>query len=61
MIRYVVEKSAVAENIARIRRQAGSAAVYAVVKADGYGLGCARLASLCAENGITRFAVTADE
>ena len=61
MRRYIIEKSKVEHNIARVREQAGDAAVYAAVKADGYGVGCARLASLCAENGIRRFAVTSPE
>jgi len=58
MKKYVIEKNAVANNIARIQDRAGNAAIYAVLKADGYGVGCVPMARLCAENGIDRFAVT---
>ncbi len=61
MRRYIIEKSKLERNIARVCEQAGGAVVYAAVKADGYGVGCARLAWLCAENGIRRFAVTSPE
>ncbi len=58
MRRYVVEKQKILRNIGTIRQAAQDAAVYAVVKADGYGLGCAALAKLCAEGGLRRFCVT---
>ncbi len=56
--RYVVEKEKIAHNICRVRQTVGDAAVYAVIKANGYGTGCENLAGVCAENGIRRFAVT---
>ena len=55
---YVVEREAVAHNIAQIRKWAGDAAVWAVLKGNGYGLGAGAMAALCWENGIRRFAVT---
>lgn len=57
-MRYLVEKEKIAHNIRVIRQRVGSKQVYAVLKADGYGLGCAALAGVCAENGIDCFAVT---
>lgn len=56
--RYIVESDKIAHNIAVIRKKAGDALVYAVVKCDGYGTGCHNLARACAENGLRRFAVT---
>lgn len=57
-MRYLVEKEKIAQNISTIRQRVGSKQLYAVLKADGYGLGCAALAGVCAENGIDCFAVT---
>jgi len=54
----VVNTDAIRENLARIRKKAGKAAVIAVVKGDGYGLGLCALAELCRKEGIRAFAVT---
>ena len=56
--KYIVETAKIAHNISVIRQRAGEAMVYAVVKCDGYGTGCANLTRVCAENGLRRFAVT---
>ena len=55
---YIVEREAVAHNIARLKEWAGEATLWAVLKGDGYGLGAGAMAALCWENGIRRFAVT---
>ncbi len=56
--KYIVETEKIRKNIACIRERAGDAAVYAVVKCDGYGTGCRALTRVCAESGLRRFAVT---
>ena len=55
---YIVDTRAVAKNLDLIKKKAGDAAIIAVLKADGYGLGLNAMADLCRQNGITRFAVT---
>ena len=55
---YIVEREAVAHNIAQLQKWAGETPVWAVLKGDGYGLGAGPMAALCWENGIRRFAVT---
>lgn len=56
--KYIVEAEKITHNIGVIRQQAKDAIVYAVVKCDGYGTGCANLTRICAQNGLRRFAVT---
>lgn len=56
--KYIVEKDKIIHNISVIQSKAGEAMVYAVVKCDGYGTGCANLVRLCADSGLRRFAVT---
>lgn len=56
--RYIVEKEKIAHNIRCIRQAVGEGVVYAVIKSNGYGVGCRELAGICAENGIRRFTVT---
>ena len=58
MTSYVVDTAAIRQNIALIRKKAGSATVFAVLKGDGYGLGVERLARLLSEEGVEHFAVT---
>lgn len=59
---YIVSSEDIRHNLAEIKKKAGSAAIFAVVKGDGYGLGVENLAKLCVEEGIEHFAVTeADE
>ena len=58
MLRYVVEKNKIANNIRMLEQRVQSRRIYAVLKADGYGMGCQRMASVCSENQLTYFAVT---
>lgn len=60
-LRYVVETEKMAHNIQLLQQRVGSGRLYAVLKADGYGLGCQRMAALCGQYGIRAFAVTALE
>ncbi len=55
--RLTVRLGAVATNYRSYRRIAGPAAVAAVVKADGYGLGAARIAPALAQAGCDSFFV----
>lgn len=55
---YVVEASALENNIRLVREKAGRAAIWGVVKGDGYGLGLVPLARALRAGGIDRFAVT---
>lgn len=57
-MRYLVEKEKIAHNIGVLRQRVGNKQIYAVLKSDGYGLGCAALAAVCADNGLHCFAVT---
>ncbi len=58
MREYIISTEAIRDNIALIRKKAGNAPIWAVVKGDGYGLGVENLARICRENGLSRFAVT---
>ncbi len=53
-----MDKNRLEENIRIVRSVAGGAAVYGVLKADGYGLGLVPMARTLAAQGVTRFAVT---
>ncbi len=55
---YIVEQAVLAENIRILREKAGDAAIYGVIKGNGYGLGLIPMAQILAAGGITRFAVT---
>ncbi len=55
---YIVEREAVSHNIRKILDHAAGVPVWAVLKGNGYGLGCGPMARLCRENGLGRFAVT---
>ncbi len=55
---YMVDKSALAHNVGLILARAKDAAVWGVVKGDGYGLGCVDMARVLSAYGINRFAVT---
>lgn len=54
---YVIEKDKIAENIRVLRQRVGDRRIYAVLKSDGYGIGVANMAALCAENGLKCFMV----
>jgi alanine racemase len=55
--RLTVRLNAIAANYRSYRRVAGSCAVAAVVKADGYGLGAAKVAPVLAQAGCDTFFV----
>lgn len=55
---YVVESSDLRKNLDNLQKRAGSAAVIAVLKGNGYGLGLLPMAQVCHDAGITHFAVT---
>ena len=60
--RAVVDLDAIAHNVATLREHAGSAAVMAVVKADGYGHGAAPVARAALAAGAAELGVaTIDE
>lgn len=58
MKQYVVETALVRENLDNLKKRAGEAPLWAVLKGNGYGLGLAPMAKLCQEAGIDRFCVT---
>lgn len=55
---YFVEQEKIAHNIRLLRERVGDRRIYAVLKADGYGLGSAAMARVCAESGLHCFAVS---
>lgn len=55
---YIVDKSALENNVRVLMEKAGGTTVWGVVKGDGYGLGCAALARVLASGGVDHFAVT---
>ncbi len=55
---YIVEKALFTENIDKLLRQAGDTPIWAVLKGNGYGLGCVPLARLLSGCGVERFCVT---
>ncbi len=57
MRRLIIDGGAMAENL-RVLQAAGDAAIYGVLKADGYGLGLEPMARLLTWQGVRRFAVT---
>lgn len=58
----VVDRAAIRANARRLRRAAGAAALWAVVKADGYGHGAAAAGRVALEEGATALCTaTVDE
>lgn len=55
---YIVEQSVLTQNLNSLLERAGDAAVYGVIKGNGYGLGLIPMAQILWEQGVTRFAVT---
>lgn len=53
----VIEKSALKNNISRVKELSGSSYIYANLSGDGYGAGAAQLALLLRDEGIRRFCV----
>lgn len=58
MKEYVVDSAALAHNIGILRAHAKDAIIWAVIKGNGYGLGCVELARILARNEIHHYAVT---
>lgn len=55
---YIVEQDLLTENLRILTEKAGEAAIYGVIKGNGYGLGLLPIAHALWDAGITRFAVT---
>ena len=55
---YIVDKALLTENIEKLIRQAGDVPIWAVLKGNGYGLGCVPLARILSACGVERFCVT---
>lgn len=55
---YIVEQDLLENNLDLLLNLAGDAAVYGVIKGNGYGLGLIPLAKFLWAHGVTRFAVT---
>ena len=55
---YIVDQSALGENIRILKEKAGETPIYGVIKGNGYGLGLIPMAKALKEGGIDRFAVT---
>ena len=55
---YIVNREALDHNIRILQKKAADTIIWGVVKGDGYGLGCTKLASILASHGINYFAVT---
>lgn len=55
---YIVEKALLTENIDKLIRQAGDVPIWAVLKGNGYGLGCVHMARILSSCGVERFCVT---
>ena len=58
MSSYVVERAALAHNVSVLKHLSRKAPLWAVVKADGYGLGVAAFATELRTLGVDRFCVT---
>lgn len=54
----IIDRQCIRHNIEQVKLRAQNAAIYGVLKGDGYGLGLLELASLLREGGVARFAVT---
>lgn len=55
---YVVNQADLLNNIRVLKEKAGNAAIYGVIKGNGYGLGLCPMAQALRQEGVTRFAVT---
>ena len=58
MKRYLVDSAAIRQNLETLKKRAGKAQLFAVVKGNGYGLGLLPLAAICRDAGVTTFCVT---
>lgn len=55
---YIVETDAILFNLQSLQKKAAGTPIWAVLKGNGYGLGVKRMAGLCWDAGLRRFAVT---
>ena len=55
---YYVESGDIRKNLENLKKRAGDAPIWAVLKGNGYGLGLLPMAQICRECGITRFCIT---
>ena len=55
---YVIDTSALQENLRILRQAAHNTVIWGVIKGNGYGLGCTRMAQCLYKQGICHFAVT---
>lgn len=55
---YIVDTAALQHNLEVLRKKAGNAVTYGVIKGDGYGLGLIPMAEQLRNGGVTHFAVT---
>ena len=58
MKRYLVDSAAIRQNLETLKKRAGKARLFAVVKGNGYGLGLVPLAAICRDAGVDTFCVT---
>ena len=58
MKRYLVDSAAIHQNLETLKKRAGKARLFAVVKGNGYGLGLVPLAAICRDAGVDTFCVT---
>ena len=58
MKRYLVDSAAIRQNLETLKKRAGKARLFAVVKGNGYGLGLVPLSAICRDAGIDTFCVT---
>lgn len=58
MKEYVADTAALAHNIGVLQARAGSAVIWGVIKGDGYGLGCVKMAEILKCYGVNHFAIT---
>ncbi len=58
MKKLVISKELLSENVANVRKKAGNATIYAVVKSNAYGNDLCKTAEALRANDVTHFAVT---
>lgn len=58
MKRYLVDSAAIGANLSALKKRAGKAQLWAVVKGNGYGLGITDFAALCRDAGVGCFCIT---
>lgn len=61
MKRLVIDRQAVLNNLAAVKKKTGAAVFYAVLTGDAHGAGLLEMAQLLAQAGVNRFAVSEPE